>query len=66
MSYLDFSSAIECGLWVPYHWNLNFPLLLPLNLGERVGAVSHIWIATPRLPLIQSLLFLFGRNPLVL
>ena len=43
---------------------LNFPLLLLVNLGERVGAGSHIWITTPRLLLIQALLFLFGRNPL--
>ena len=46
--------------WVPYRYP-KFPLLL-LNLGEKVG--FHIWITTPRLLLIQSLLFLFGRNPL--
>ena len=56
-------------IWISVvFWNvcrtiLNFPLLL-VNLGERVGAGSHIWITTPRLLLIQSLLFLFGRNPL--
>ena len=48
--------------WVPYH-RPKFPLLL-LNLEERVGAAPIFGSAPPPLLLIQSLLFLFGRNPL--
>ena len=50
---------VGLDLCVPYH--PKFPLA-----SQEGGGRPHIWIATPRLPLIQSLLFLFGRNPLVL
>ena len=51
--------VVGLDLCVPYH--PKFPLA-----SQEGGGRPHIWIATLRLPLIQSLLFLFGRNPLVL